>query len=99
MACFLSTRSQNTAFWSILLKKKKEENLSFLTKKYGLTPLENCKIFDFSKWIFSKMASFLYKRPRNTFFWPFFAEKEKRTKFFIFDQKPCTNPFKKNTKL
>ena len=49
MASFLSTRSQNSEFWPILLKKKKEDNLPFLTKKHGLTPLEKCKIFDFSK--------------------------------------------------
>ena len=47
MACFLSTRSQNTEFWPILLKKKKEENLPFLTKKHVLTPLEKCKFSTF----------------------------------------------------
>ena len=40
MACFVSTRSQNTEVWPILLKKKKEENLPFLTKK-----MQNFRLF------------------------------------------------------
>ena len=91
MASFLSTRPENTEFWPIL---------PFLTKKHGLTPLEKCKIFDFSKWMFlySKMASFLYKRPQNTFFWPFLLKK-KKDKVFYFRPKTMHEPLSKNAKF
>ena len=97
MACFLSTRSQKTEFWPILLKKKKKVTLPFLTKKHGLTPLEKCKIFDVSKWMFlySKMASFLYKRPQNTFFWPFLLKKKKGQTFLFLTKNHARTPLKK----
>ena len=68
-----------------------------LTKKHGLTPLEKCKMFDFSKWMFlySKMASFLYKRPQNTFFWPFLLKKKKGQSFLFLTKNHARTPLKK----
>ena len=47
MATYLSTRSQNTTFLPILLKKNKVKDFLFLRKNHGLTSLEKCKIFEF----------------------------------------------------
>ena len=37
MASLLSTRSQNTLLWPVLLKKNKGQNFQFFTKNHGLT--------------------------------------------------------------
>ena len=47
LASFLSRRSQNTLFRTILLTTKQEQNFHFLTTNYGLTPLENAKFSTF----------------------------------------------------
>ena len=61
MASFPYTRSQNTLFWPLFLKNKTGQNIQFLTKNHGLTPLEKCQIFVFFKWMFFefKLASLL----------------------------------------
>ena len=48
MASFLSTRSQNTLLWPVLLKKNKGQNFQFLTKNHGLTTLKNAKFWTFT---------------------------------------------------
>ena len=90
MASFPSTRSQNTFFWPFFLKNKTGQNIQFLTKNHGLTPLEKYQMFVFFKWMFFefKMAKLLSRSSQNTLYGIFFTEKQKRTKFLIFDQQP-----------
>ena len=40
------------------------------------------------------MASFVSRRPQNTFFFAYFAEKEKRTKLSILTKNPGPTPLK-----
>ena len=73
MARFLSTKSQNTLFWSILryfAEKQKGVNFQFFIKNRGLSPLEKCEIFDFLKSTFFwfKMDSCQARTSQNTLF-------------------------------
>ena len=87
MPCFVSTRSQNTEFWPILLKKNKKQHFKFLTKNHGLTPLEKCKIFTFlNRCFYSLKWLVYYLESHKHFLLAYFAEKLKRTKFPIFGQ-------------
>ena len=73
-------------FW----KTKQDKISSFFTKNHGLTPLEKYQIFVFFKWMFFefKIAKLLFRSSQNTLYGLFFAEKQTRTKFLIFDQQP-----------
>ena len=69
-----------------------------MTKSHALTPLKKCKIFDFLNQYFGefKWLDFYLQGPRTQFPLAYFAQKQKRTNFPIFDQNPDL-PFLKNS--
>ena len=98
MAIVLSTSSQNTLFWSILLKKKRTKFQIFdhkpWTELFGKIPIFS----PFSnRWFFSLKWLDFYLQGHKTLCFGLFAEKQKRAKFLIFYQKVWTNPFWKMT--
>ena len=83
IASFLSTRSEESLFWPIVLKTKKDKVSNFLAITDTLTPSKKCKVFDFFKsmLMYAKVACFLSKRSENTFFWPILVKKKKGQNF------------------
>ena len=83
MASFPSTRSQNTFFWPLFLKNKTGQNIQFLTKNHGLTPLEKYQMFVFFKWMFFefKMAKLLSRSSQNTLYGIFLLKNKKGQNF------------------
>ena len=77
-------------------KTKPEQNFQFLTTNHGLTPLEKCKIFDFSKSMFCSLKWLdFYLRGHKTLCFGLFCWKTNGTKCPISHQKSWTNPFGK----
>ena len=72
-------------FGLFFLKNKTGQNIQFLTKNHGLTPLEKWQIFVFFKWMFFefKMASLLSRSSQNTCL-VFFCWKTKKDKISNF---------------
>ena len=90
MARILYTSSENTFFGLFCWKTKNGQ-------KHGLTLLEKRYIFDFLNRCFLslKWLDFFLQGHKTQSVLAYFAEKQTKTKFAIFDQKPCTNPFGK----
>ena len=65
MAIFLSIRSQNTLFWTVLLKNKKDKFPIFYQKPWT-NPFG--KMPNFQRFFWLKMDSFLARPEQNTLF-------------------------------
>ena len=79
-----------------LLKNKKGQNFQFLPKKYGLTPLEKCFIFDFSNPCFLSLKWLDFDlQGQKIFRFRLSCHKTKQDKLSKFDQKLGTPHFQK----
>ena len=95
MAIVLSTSSQNTLFWSILLKKRTKFQIfdhKPWTELFGKMP--TFSTFSNRRFFSLKWLDF-YLQGHKTLFLGLFAEKQKRKKIPIFYQKVWTNHFGK----